>query len=110
MATGFGYDPERRRRQAEVLAEVIPLVADVRRIGAAALDLCWVACGRVDAYWEVGLNDWDLAAGALVAAEAGARVGDLAGGTASTAFTLATAPDLFEPLRAILIDAGADAV
>ena len=77
VGTGFGYDPARRRRQAEVLAAVIPQVADVRRVGAAALDLCWVACGRLDAYWEVGLNDWDHAAGALIATEAGAICTDL---------------------------------
>ena len=73
-ATGFAYDPDRRRRQAAVLAEVLPQVRDIRRMGAAAVDLCSVACGRVDAYWERGLGPWDLAAGALVAAEAGATV------------------------------------
>ena len=60
-------------RQAEVLVQVIPQIADIRRFGAAALDLCWVGCGRLDGYWEVGLNPWDHAAGSLVATEAGAR-------------------------------------
>ena len=63
-ATGFGYDPERRRRQAAVVERVLPLVRDIRRVGAAAIDLCSVACGRVDAYWERGLGPWDRAAGA----------------------------------------------
>jgi myo-inositol-1(or 4)-monophosphatase len=108
VATGFGYDPARRRHQAEVLAHVLPAVRDLRRVGAASVDLCSVACGRVDAYYERGLQPWDHAAGALVASEAGARVGDLVGGPASGELTLAAAPALFEPLRALLAAAGAD--
>ncbi|MCU1352872.1 MAG: inositol monophosphatase [Acidimicrobiales bacterium] len=110
VGTGFGYDPERRRRQAEVVTRVITSIADVRRVGAAALDLCWVACGRLDAYWEVGLNTWDYAAGALIAAEAGAHCGDLVGGPASTAFTMAAPPALFDPFREALAEAGAASV
>jgi myo-inositol-1(or 4)-monophosphatase len=72
VATGFSYDPERRREQATVLVEVLPRVRDIRRFGGAALDLCSVACGRVDAYYERGLSPWDHAAGALIAREAGA--------------------------------------
>ena len=75
MATGFSYDPVTRGRQAEVLATVLPAVRDIRRSGSAALDLCTVASGRVDAFWERGLAPWDRAAGGLIAAEAGARVG-----------------------------------
>jgi myo-inositol-1(or 4)-monophosphatase len=108
VATGFGYDPARRARQAEVLLEVLPRVRDVRRFGAAALDLCWVACGRVDAFYERGLAPWDLAAGSLVAAESGAAVGDLHGGPPSGDLTMAAAPALFEQLRAVLRSAGAD--
>jgi myo-inositol-1(or 4)-monophosphatase len=108
VATGFSYEPERRRRQAQVLVEVLPRVRDIRRMGAAAVDLCSVACGRVDAFYEKGLARWDHAAGALIAAEAGAVVGDLAGGPASTAFTLAAAPAVFDDLRALLQAAGAD--
>jgi myo-inositol-1(or 4)-monophosphatase len=107
VGTGFSYDPDRRRRQARVLVEVLPRVRDVRRMGAAAVDLCSVACGRLDAYYERGLAPWDLAAGALVAREAGGRVGDLAGGEPSGDFVLASAPELFEPLRTILDTAGA---
>jgi len=110
VGTGFGYDPARRRRQADVLAAVIPQVADVRRFGAAALDLCWVACGRLDAYWEVGLNDWDHAAGALIATEAGAICTDLDGGPVTVAFTLAAPPALVEPLRSVLQAADAASV
>lgn len=79
IATGFGYDPDRRAQQAEALSEVLPRARDVRRAGAAALDLCMVACGRVDGYYERGLNAWDWAAGALIAAEAGAAVRHLPG-------------------------------
>jgi myo-inositol-1(or 4)-monophosphatase len=102
IATGFGYDPARRQRQARVLEQVLPKIRDVRRLGAASVDLCSVACGRVDGYYEAGLGPWDLAAGALVAAEAGARVGDLDGGRPSGAFVLASAPAIFDPLRDLL--------
>jgi myo-inositol-1(or 4)-monophosphatase len=74
VGTGFGYDPQLRRRQASVLAVLLPQVRDIRRLGSAALDLCLVAAGQLDAYYEDNLNAWDWAAGALIAAEAGARV------------------------------------
>ena len=102
VATGFSYEPERRRRQAEVLQQVLPVVRDLRRMGAASVDLCSVACGRVDAYFERGLQPWDHAAGALIATEAGAVVGDLDGGPPRFDFCLAAPPALFESLRAIL--------
>jgi len=107
VGTGFSYDPDRRHKQANVLVEVLPLVRDIRRMGAAAVDLCSVACGRLDAYYERGLAPWDLAAGVLVAQEAGATVGDLRGGPASGEFVLAAAPRLFEDLRDLLTRAGA---
>jgi myo-inositol-1(or 4)-monophosphatase len=71
VATGFGYDPAVRERQAEVVARVLPRVRDVRRAGAAALDLAWTACGRCDAYFERGVKAWDVAAGSLIAQRAG---------------------------------------
>lgn len=74
VGTGFAYDPQLRQRQAQVLAVLLPQVRDIRRLGSAALDLCLVAAGRLDAYFEDNLNVWDWAAGALIAAEAGARV------------------------------------
>ena len=74
LGTGFGYSTRRRTTQAALLAKMLPVVRDVRRIGSAALDLCMVAAGRLDAYYEHGLQVWDRAAGALIAAEAGARV------------------------------------
>jgi myo-inositol-1(or 4)-monophosphatase len=79
LATGFAYDPERRAAQAELMLTVLPRVRDIRRAGAAALDLCYVAAGRVDAYYERGLNRWDWAAGRLIVEEAGGVVADLDG-------------------------------
>ncbi|MHB1474791.1 MAG: inositol monophosphatase family protein [Dermatophilaceae bacterium] len=74
VATGFGYLPQVRARQGEVLRAILPEIRDIRRAGSAALDLCAVACGKVDAYYESGLNPWDLAAGWVIAIEAGALV------------------------------------
>ena len=79
VGTGFGYDAGRRARQGRILAQVLPAVRDVRRVGAASVDLCAVACGRLDGYYERGLAPWDLAAGGLIAREAGARVEGLHG-------------------------------
>jgi myo-inositol-1(or 4)-monophosphatase len=107
VATGFSYLPEDRRRQAKVLVHVLPAVRDIRRHGSAALDLCWVACGRVDAYYEVGLQPWDIAAGVLVASEAGALVCGVDGGPPSAASVMAAAPDLGPSLLRLLADAGA---
>lgn len=77
VATGFGYDSGVRARQAAVVSRVLPRVRDIRRVGAAALDLCWCACGRFDAYYERGVQRWDIAAGRLIAARAGLEVRDL---------------------------------
>lgn len=77
IATGFNYDRDERVRQAARMPAVIPAVRDIRRMGAAALDLAWVAAGRVDGYFETGLQPWDRAAGALIVAEAGGAVRDL---------------------------------
>jgi myo-inositol-1(or 4)-monophosphatase len=74
VGTGFSYAPEQRVRQAEILTRLVPAVRDVRRMGSAALDLCMVAAGALDAYYEDGVHVWDWAAGALIAAEAGASL------------------------------------
>ena len=74
VATGFSYEASQRSAQAAVLAQVLPQVRDVRRVGAAALDLCWVAAGRLDAYYERGLKHWDWAAASLIVAEAGGEL------------------------------------
>ena len=108
VATGFGYQASRRARQAEILRTVLPLVRDIRRAGAASLDLCALACGRVDAYYERGLKPWDLAAGGLIATEAGARVAGLGGRPAGEDLVIAAPPALFGRLEALLAEQGAD--
>lgn len=102
IGTGFGYQAERRKVQGEVVAAMLPRVRDIRRIGVAAADLCAVAAGRLDGFYERGLNYWDWAAGALVATEAGATVGGLNGNPVSQSMTVAAGPDLFGPLAGAL--------
>lgn len=104
VGTGFAYSGRRRTVQARLVSQLLPVVRDVRRIGSAAMDLCMVAAGRLDAYYEHGLHAWDSAAGALIAAEAGARVvlpepGDPAG---DAALTIAAAPGVADQLLAAL--------
>lgn len=110
IATGFGYDAARRARQGRVVADLLPQIRDIRRMGAAALDLCSVAAGRVDAYYERGLSMWDLAAGALIATEAGARAGSIDSGPLEPASVLVAHPDRFEELSALLVGLGAHEV
>ncbi len=108
VATGFHYDVSRRSVQAQNLARVLPAVRDLRRLGAGSLDLCSVAAGRVDAYYEQGLHPWDMSAGLLIAEEAGARTGDLRGGPASFEMVVASAPAVFDPLVEVLAGLDAD--
>jgi myo-inositol-1(or 4)-monophosphatase len=108
VATGFGYAATRRAVQGEVVAAVLPRVRDIRRGGSAAVDLCSVAAGRVDAFYERGLNYWDYAAGGLIATEAGARLGGLAGRPASPELAIAAEPALFDQLHGLLEGLGAD--
>lgn len=100
--TGFGYDPDRRRWQGQVVAGVLPHVRDIRRLGSAALDLCRVADGSLDVYYERGLNPWDMAAGWLVATEAGGLVTDLDGAHPDASMTIAGAPGNHAALRDLL--------
>jgi myo-inositol-1(or 4)-monophosphatase len=74
VSTGFSYEPARRAEQAEVMRELLPRARDIRRAGAAAVDLAWLAAGRVDAFFERGLQRWDWAAGRLLVEEAGGSV------------------------------------
>ena len=106
VATGFGYAAGRRAVQGEVLAAVLPRVRDIRRGGSAAVDLCSVASGSVDAYYERGVNLWDIAAGSLIATEAGAAVTGLHGQPPGPSMTLAAGPGLLDDLHALL--AGTD--
>ncbi len=109
VATGFGYDARRRAAQAALLPALLPTVRDLRRLGAGALDLCAVACGRVDAYYEQGLSPWDMSAGLLVATEAGARVGGLRGAQPGYPMVVAAAPGVFGALHDLLVALDADA-
>jgi myo-inositol-1(or 4)-monophosphatase len=104
VGTGFGYDQGRRQVQGEVVAALLPHVRDIRRGGSASVDLCSVAAGRLDAFFERGLNYWDFAAGGLIAREAGAVVGGLAGKTESTSMVVAAGPGLFPVLADALAD------
>ena len=102
VGTGFGYDPGRRQVQGEVVAALLPHIRDIRRGGSAAADLCSVAAGRLDAFYERGLNYWDFAAGGLIAREAGALVGGLAGRAESTSMAVAAGPGLYQQLDTFL--------
>jgi myo-inositol-1(or 4)-monophosphatase len=106
LATGFGYAPQRRAHQASVVSALLPQVRDIRRIGSGTLDLCGVAAGRVDAYVERGLSPWDLAAGELVAREAGALVTGLAtddgAAPAGADLVVVAAPGLHARLQELL--------
>lgn len=99
IATGFSYSREVRQGQAEAMRKLIPLCRDIRRLGAAAVDLCHVASGGVDAYFEVGLKEWDLAAGALIATEAGALV---TGGESDEVMVIAANPKLHQLIQDFL--------
>ncbi|MGH9190283.1 MAG: inositol monophosphatase family protein [Acidimicrobiales bacterium] len=109
VGTGFSYLADVRARQALVLTHILPAVRDIRRNGAASLDLCWVACGRLDAYYEVSLQPWDVAAGLLIAREAGAFTAGVNGGPPSAASVLAASPALEGPLTALMAEAEAEA-
>ncbi|MFC9963437.1 inositol monophosphatase family protein [Nocardia ignorata] len=109
VATGFAYGTRRRADQARLLTEILPQVRDIRRLGAAAMDLCHVASGHLDAYYEHGLNAWDWAAGALIAAEAGAvvHVPPVTVGGAAGELTFVAAPGIAEDFAALLTETGA---
>ena len=108
VGTGFSYDSGTRAEQARVIARLLPAVRDLRRMGAASLDLCYAAAGRLDAYFERGLKPWDHAAGGLVAAEAGLVVHGLRGRPAGPWFVLAAGAGIAEELAAMLETLGAD--
>jgi myo-inositol-1(or 4)-monophosphatase len=108
VATGFGYRAEDRQRQAVETGRLLPRVRDIRRLGAASLDLCGVACGRVDGYVERGLKPWDLAAGGLIATEAGARVEGLHGDEPGERIVVAAPKGFFDTLHLLLLECGYD--
>lgn len=102
LATGFGYDSARRAEQGRTVAHMAPRCRDIRRAGAAAIDLCWVADGRLDGYWERGIKLWDHAAAALIVAEAGGLVTDLYGGPPGADVVIAANAGLWPALVAEL--------
>ncbi len=104
VSTGFGYSARDRAAQAVVVASVLPRVRDIRRFGSAALDLCFLAAGRVDAYYEHGLHAWDYAAGGLVAAEAGAELTGLYGRPPGEELFVAAAPGVAPAFFALLTE------
>lgn len=104
--TGFGYETAVRERQGAIVARVVPRVRDIRRGGSAALDLCWVACGRLDAYFERGVQPWDVAAGALIVREAGGSAAPLGASTGAAAGTwVAAGPALHAAFSTLVIEA-----
>jgi myo-inositol-1(or 4)-monophosphatase len=104
VATGFGYAADVRESQAQVVARLLPLVRDVRRLGAAALDLAWAAAGRVDAYYERGVKHWDVAAGALICARAGLAVHELPPAPPADSGLLVAPPAIADELLALVTD------
>jgi myo-inositol-1(or 4)-monophosphatase len=110
VGTGFGYDPARRARQGQVVARLLPQIADIRRVGAASLDLCAVAAGWLDAHFEAGLNDWDYAAGLLIATEAGCVSSGLRGRPAGSRFCAVAGRSLDPEFFDLLAVLGADEV
>lgn len=102
IATGFGYDAAVRSRQGHRIARLLPLIRDIRRSGSAAHDLCSVACGRVDAYIEDRLNIWDIAAGMLIACEAGAIATSFDGGPPTPDSIVVSAPGVHHALVKLL--------
>jgi myo-inositol-1(or 4)-monophosphatase len=103
IATGFGYSAQRRAHQAKVMLGVLPRVRDIRRAGSAAVDLCAVAAGRVDGYFERGPQEWDVAAGGLIVREAGGAIGGLRGRPANPDLTVSAGPGLYEELHDLLL-------
>ncbi len=105
VATGFGYDASVRARQAAVVARVLPRARDIRRCGAAAIDLAWTACGRFDAYYERGLRAWDLAAGSLIASRVGLEVRELRPSGDDPAGVVVGRPGIVDELFSLVVDA-----
>jgi myo-inositol-1(or 4)-monophosphatase len=105
VGTGFSYLPERRAEQATVIARLISRVRDIRRMGSAAVDLCYLGAGRFDVYFESGLNAWDLAAGELVAREGGALTSDFAGARPDAGDIVAAPPQLHAGFLTLLAEA-----
>jgi myo-inositol-1(or 4)-monophosphatase len=103
VCTGFSYLPENRTIQSRRVAKFIDQVRDIRRFGAASIDICFVACGRLDAYFEENLYQWDIAAAELIAIESGARTGNFSGGSSTPKEFMVTCPAMFDKLSKLVI-------
>ena len=103
VCTGFCYLPENRTIQSQRVAKFIHQVRDIRRFGAASIDICFVACGRLDAYFEENLYQWDIAAAELIAIESGARSGNFSGGSSTPKEFMVTCPAMFDKLSNLVI-------
>jgi myo-inositol-1(or 4)-monophosphatase len=110
MGTGFGYAISRRIKQSQVLTHVLPSVRDIRRLGSCAIDLCLVASGELDGFFEEGVNPWDHSAGSLMVREAGGRVSGLFGTQESDSMLLATTGNIYLDLLRILEAAESETV
>ncbi|MDL5351434.1 inositol monophosphatase family protein [Microbacterium sp. zg-YB36] len=110
LATGFGYDPASHAPQLALLGRVMPLARDIRRIGAASLDLAYVAAGRLDGYFERGLNPWDHAAGVLLVQEAGGVAVGVPGAAPTREMTIVGNATLVERLSQVLFSGAAPEV
>lgn len=108
LGTGFQYVASRRAAQGQVVAQLLPQVRDIRRLGACSVDLCLVAAGELDAYYENGLHPWDYAAGELICTEAGIRVGGADGGPPRPGLLIAAIPSVWEGLRDAIVAAGGE--
>jgi myo-inositol-1(or 4)-monophosphatase len=104
IGTGFGYAAALRARQADVMRTLLPRVRDIRRVGSCAIDLCWVAAGRLDGYFERGPNIWDYSAGGLICEEAGAWFDVRPGTPGPPDLVIAAPPALFRPLHLLLVE------
>lgn len=102
LATGFGYDPATHVGDLARVQRAMPLARDLRRIGSASLDLAYVAAGRLDGYFERGLNPWDYAAGVLLVEEAGGQAGGIPAGRPGKDLTIAAGPELYTALDAAI--------
>ena len=102
LSTGFAYDLDLRITQGQVIANLLPQIRDLRRNGAAAVDLCYVAMGALDGYFEASLNEWDHAAGGLIATQAGAVISGRAGGPANKDLVVCAGPALHAQLLPLI--------
>ena len=106
VGTGFSYEPEARKEQAEIVSRVLPVARDVRRMGSAALDLAHLACGRLDGFYEAPLEHWDKAAGLLMIAEAGGAITELPGPRGLTDGAITSGPGIHEALVKLVLGEG----